>query len=98
MPCHGSLGRFALEHTNAHESALGIKRLEQVKAGLNIINEKLARDGKFTSKAGKVRKRLGRPSAEPEKLAKARHELAKGVGSARWAGQVGLEVSGPCTK
>jgi len=45
---------------------------QRVRAGLNVIKEKIARDGKFTSKAGKVRRRLGRPGAEVNKLDLAR--------------------------
>jgi hypothetical protein len=52
--------------------------------------EKIARDGRFTSKAGKVRRRLGRPGAEPEKIELARQELAKGTGIAKTARLVGL--------
>src|SRR6476620_6100004 len=32
---------------------------QRVRAGLGVIKQKIARDGKFVSKAGKVRKRLG---------------------------------------
>jgi len=41
---------------------------QRVRAGLNVIKQRLARDGKFVSKAGKVRTRLGRPGAEAHKL------------------------------
>ena len=44
------------------------------------IKDKLARDGKFESKRGIVRTKLGRPGAEPGKLERARRELAKGIG------------------
>jgi DNA invertase Pin-like site-specific DNA recombinase len=44
------------------------------------------------SRAGIVRSKLGRPGAEPEKLAKARRELAKGVGIRKVARQIGLGV------
>src|SRR5215831_17288955 len=40
---------------------------QRVRAGLNVIKAKIERDGKFVSKAGKVRKRLGRPGAEADK-------------------------------
>jgi hypothetical protein len=39
---------------------------------------------------GKVRRRLGRPGAEPEKMAHARRELANGTGIAKTARLVGL--------
>ena len=62
----------------------------RVNAGLARAREKIARDGKFISKAGKVRRRLGRPGAEPEKLDLARQELARGTGIAKTARLVGL--------
>jgi DNA invertase Pin-like site-specific DNA recombinase len=51
---------------------------QRVRAGLSVIKEKIVRDGKFVSKAGKVRRKLGRPGAEPDKIEQARRELAKG--------------------
>ena len=63
---------------------------QRVRAGLGIIEEKIARDGKFVSKAGKVRRRLGRPGAEPHKIDMARHELAKGTGIGKTAKLTGL--------
>jgi DNA invertase Pin-like site-specific DNA recombinase len=65
---------------------------QRVRAGLNVIKDKLARDGKFVSKAGKVRRRLGRPGAEPNKIELARRELAKGIGIGKVARVVGLGV------
>ncbi len=53
---------------------------QRVRAGLSAIRAKIERDGKFLSKAGVVRRRLGRPGAEPEKIELARQELAKGSG------------------
>ena len=44
----------------------------------------------FVSKAGKVRKRLGRPGAESDKLDRAREELAKGTGIIKTAKLTGL--------
>ena len=63
---------------------------QRVRAGLRIIQDKIARDGKFVSKAGKVRRRLGRPGAEPHKIARARQELAKGTGTGKTARLTGL--------
>lgn len=63
---------------------------QRVRAGLNAIKEKIARDGKFTSKAGRVRRRLGRPGAEPDKIELARAELAKGTGIGKTARLTGL--------
>jgi len=63
---------------------------QRVRAGLGVIKQKIARDGKFVSKAGKVRKRLGRPGAEAHKLELARQELARGTGIGKTARMLGL--------
>ena len=63
---------------------------QRVRAGLSVIKAKIERDGKFVSKAGKVRKRLGRPGAEADKLDRAREELAKGTGITKAAKLIGL--------
>ena len=63
---------------------------QRVRAGLGVIKQKIARDGKFVSKAGKVRKRLGRPGAEADKLELARQELLKGTGIGKTARMLGL--------
>ena len=65
---------------------------QRVRAGLSVIKGKIERDGKFVSKAGKVRRRLGRPGAEPDKIELARQELAKGIGIGKVAREVGLGV------
>ena len=65
---------------------------QRVRAGLNVIKDKLARDGKFESKRGIVRTKLGRPGAEPDKIELARRELAKGIGIGKVAREVGLGV------
>jgi DNA invertase Pin-like site-specific DNA recombinase len=66
---------------------------QRIRAGLGVIKDKLARDGKFErSKAGIVRTRLGRPSAKAEKIERARLELAKGIGIGKVARAVGLGV------
>jgi hypothetical protein len=41
---------------------------------------KIKRGEKFTSKAGVVRRNLGRPGAEPDKVERACQELARGTG------------------
>jgi DNA invertase Pin-like site-specific DNA recombinase len=65
---------------------------QRVRAGLKTIKATIARDGHFTSKAGTVRRRLGRPGAEPEKIAAAKRQLAAGVGIAKTARLTGLGV------
>ena len=63
---------------------------QRVRAGLSVIKAKIDRDGRFVSKAGKVRKRLWRPGAEADKLDRARQELAKGTGIIKTAKLTGL--------
>ena len=63
---------------------------QRVRAGLSVIEAKIERDGNFVSKTGKVRKRLGRPGAEADKLDLARRELAKGTGICKMAKLTGL--------
>jgi hypothetical protein len=63
---------------------------QRVRAGLSVIKVKIERDGKFVSKAGKVRRRLGRPGAEAHKLDLARQELMKGTGIGKTARLTGL--------
>jgi DNA invertase Pin-like site-specific DNA recombinase len=62
----------------------------RVNAGLERARSTIARDGRFISRAGKVRTRLGRPGAEPEKIEAARLELVKGTGIAKTARLTGL--------
>ena len=62
----------------------------RVVAGIERVRGEIQRNGKFTSKAGKIHKRLGRPSADPKKVEKARQELASGTGVLKTAKLVGL--------
>jgi DNA invertase Pin-like site-specific DNA recombinase len=66
---------------------------ERVKAGMANIKARIAKDGKFTTKAGIVRSRLGRPGAEPEQLEQARQLLAAGKGILYTARQAKLGTS-----
>jgi len=63
---------------------------QRVNAGLSAIKAKIKRDGHFTTRSGIVRGRLGRPGAEPKQIARARHELAKGLGIGKVARMTGL--------
>jgi DNA invertase Pin-like site-specific DNA recombinase len=63
---------------------------QRVNAGLAPIKAKIKRGEKFTSKAGVVRRNLGRPGAEPEKVERAREELGKGIGIGKVARLTGL--------
>jgi DNA invertase Pin-like site-specific DNA recombinase len=62
----------------------------RVNAGLKRAKDQIKEKGHFVTKHGEVRKRLGRPGAEPDKLRKARAELAKGIGIGKVARMVGL--------
>jgi DNA invertase Pin-like site-specific DNA recombinase len=83
-------GRLLFQMTGAFAEFERSMIRQRVRAGLRIIQEKIARDGKFISKAGNVRKRLGRPGAAPDKIAMARQELAKGTGIGKTARLTGL--------
>ena len=61
-------GRLLLQMTGAFAEFERSMIRQRVRAGLSVIKAKIERDGKFVSKAGKVRKRLGRPGAEADKL------------------------------
>jgi DNA invertase Pin-like site-specific DNA recombinase len=63
---------------------------QRVNAGLSVIKAKIRRDGHFTTKAGIVRRRLGRPGAEPTQIEWARQELARGAGIGKVARLTGL--------
>ena len=47
------------------------------------------------NEAGIVRRRLGRPGAEPKRIARARHELTKGFGIGKVAPMTGLGTVPP---
>jgi len=85
-------GRLLFQLTGAFAEFERSMIRQRVRAGLSVIKMKLERDGKFVSKAGKVRRRLGRPGAEPDKIERARRELAKGIGIGKVARTVGLSV------
>jgi DNA invertase Pin-like site-specific DNA recombinase len=53
---------------------------QRVKASLNVIKAKIQRKGNFTTKAGIVRAKLGRPGAETDKLEEAKKLLSQGMG------------------
>jgi len=53
---------------------------QRVQVGLNSIKARIAKDGKFETKAGIVHRRLGRPGAEPEQLAETRRLPTEGKG------------------
>ena len=64
----------------------------RIKLKLDAKKDEIRRTGKFTSKAGIVRTKLGRPGAEVEKLAEAKTLLTQGLGIRKVAKQLGLGV------
>ena len=74
------IGRLLFQVTGAFAEFERSMIRQRVQAGLNGIKAKVAKDGKFVTKAGIVRRRLGRPGAEPEQLEQARQLLAQGKG------------------
>jgi DNA invertase Pin-like site-specific DNA recombinase len=83
-------GKLLFQLTGAFAEFERFMIRQRVRAGLSVIKQTIARDGKFVSKAGKVRKRLGRPGAEAQKLELARQELARGTGIGKTARLPGL--------
>ena len=67
---------------------------QRVNAGLNVIKDKLSRDGKFESKRGIVRAKLGRPGAEPARSSAPAWSWPRASASARWPERSG-SVSAP---
>jgi DNA invertase Pin-like site-specific DNA recombinase len=66
----------------------------RIRAGVDRVKAELGKSGKFTArKSGIVRTKLGRPGAEPEKIAEARKLLASGMGIRKAATQAGLGTS-----
>jgi DNA invertase Pin-like site-specific DNA recombinase len=55
-----------------------------------VIKAKIQRKGNFTTKAGIVRAKLGRPGAELDKLEEAKTLLSQGMGINKVAKQLGL--------
>ena len=85
------MGRLLFQITGAFAEFERTMIKQRVRAGMQTIQDVIARDGKFTSKkSGVVRRRLGRPGAEPERIAQARLELAKGTGIIKTARLTGL--------
>jgi DNA invertase Pin-like site-specific DNA recombinase len=84
------MGKLVFQITGAFAEFERSMIRQRVRAGLKTIKAAIERDGKFTPKAGVVRRRLCRPGPEPEKIERARMELANGVGIAKTAKITGL--------
>ena len=85
-------GKLLFQVTGAFSEFERAMIRQRVRAGLKAVRAKIERDGQFKSKAGEVRKRLGRPGAEPHQIEHARRELAKGLGIGKTARLTGLGV------
>jgi DNA invertase Pin-like site-specific DNA recombinase len=84
------MGKLVFQITGAFAEFERSMIRQRVRVGLKTIKAAIERDGKFISKAGVVRRRLGRPGSEPEKIERARVQLAKGIGIAKTARLTGL--------
>jgi DNA invertase Pin-like site-specific DNA recombinase len=87
------MGRLLFQVTGAFAEFERSMIKQRVQVGLNGINAKIAKDGKFETKAGIVRRHLGRPGAEPHQLEQARHLLVEGKGIINNAKACGLGTS-----
>ena len=86
------MGKLVFQVTGAFAEFERSMIRQRVRAGLKTSRRRSRATTSFTSMAGVLRRRLGRPSADPDKLRKARAELAKGIGINRVAKAVGLGV------
>jgi DNA invertase Pin-like site-specific DNA recombinase len=86
------MGKLVFQVTGAFAEFERSMIRERIHAGLARTKETLARDGKFTSKAGKERRKLGRPGALPVQVEKARNLLATDMGIRKVAAATGLGV------
>jgi DNA invertase Pin-like site-specific DNA recombinase len=86
------MGRLLFQVTGAFAEFERAIIRQRVHAGLARAKCAIERDGRFTSKAGKVRTRLGRPGAKPEQMEAARSHLAAGMAIGKTAKATGLGV------
>jgi DNA invertase Pin-like site-specific DNA recombinase len=77
------MGRILFQVTGAFAEFERSMIRQRVQVGLKSIKAKIAKNGKFETRAGIVRRRLGRPGAEPHQLEQARQLLADGKGISR---------------
>jgi DNA invertase Pin-like site-specific DNA recombinase len=85
------MGKLVFQVTGAFAEFERTMIKQRINAGLRTIQATIAAEGKFTArKSGIVRTRLGRPSADPEKLKKAAKLLAQGKGILATAKEIGL--------
>jgi DNA invertase Pin-like site-specific DNA recombinase len=85
------MGRLLFQITGAFAEFERTMIRQRIAAGLKTVKAAIATKGSFTARSsGIVRKRLGRPGADPKKVKAARRELEKGTGVLRTAKLVGL--------
>jgi DNA invertase Pin-like site-specific DNA recombinase len=85
------MGKLLFQITGAFAEFERSMIRQRIHAGLKTVKAAIAAKGSFTARSsGIVRKRLGRPGADPEKLEKAAKLLAQGVGILATARKVGL--------
>lgn len=85
------MGRLLFQITGAFAEFERTMIRQRINAGLKTVKAAIATKGSFTARSsGVVRKRLGRPGADPEKLKAGTKLLAQGVGILATAKQVGL--------
>jgi DNA invertase Pin-like site-specific DNA recombinase len=75
------MGKLLFQITGAFAEFERTMIRQRIAAGLKTVKAAIATKGSFTTRSsGIVRKRLGRPGADPKKVEAARRELAKGTG------------------
>jgi DNA invertase Pin-like site-specific DNA recombinase len=84
------MGKLLFQITGAFAEFERSMIRQRVKAGLAPIKAKVARGERFTTKAGIVRSRLGRPGAAPADVEEAKRRLKRGEGILRVAKELGL--------
>jgi DNA invertase Pin-like site-specific DNA recombinase len=85
------MGKLLFQITGAFAEFERTMIRQRIHAGLKTVKAAIAANGSFTARnSGIVRKRLGRPHADPKKVEAARRELAKGTGVLKTAKLVGL--------
>jgi len=85
------MGRLLFQITGAFAEFERTMIRQRIHAGLKAVRAVIAANGSFVARnSGIVRKRLGRPNADPQKIEAARRELAKGTGVLKTAKLVGL--------
>jgi len=89
-------GRLLFQITGAFGEFERSMIRQRVRAGLNVIKDKLARDGKFVSKAGKVRGGLADPVRNPTRSSARAASWPRALASARWLARL-ASASAPST-